>query len=261
VKQRLQRGDIYEMNLCQEFYGEGIEMDPIDVFRRVNAFAETPFSAFYRNEDHYLICASPERYLSVQQSEVISQPIKGTAKRHANEISDIAEKEKLQNDPKERSENVMIVDLVRNDLSRNARRASVRVPELFGVYTFKSVHQLISTVRAELPEGKTVFDVIRASFPMGSMTGAPKISAMKVIDEVEDFQRGLYSGSVGYIDPDGNADFNVVIRSLLYNRSTGYLSLPVGGAITIQANAEQEYEECLLKASAIRRLLSGDSYL
>lgn len=261
VRKRLQRGDIYEMNLCQEFYAENTVVDPVSVFRKVNAYAETPFSAFYRNDERFLLCASPERYLSVQGSEVLSQPIKGTAKRHPDQQMDKAEFERLKNDPKERSENVMIVDLVRNDLSRNATRGSVHVPELFGVYSFKSVHQLISTVRAELPSDKTVFDVTRSSFPMGSMTGAPKISAMKVIDEVEDFQRGLYSGSVGYVDPDGNADFNVVIRSLLYHRTTGYLSLPVGGAITIQANAEQEYDECLLKAEAIRNLLGGDSYL
>ena len=151
----------------------------------------------------------------------------------------------------------MIVDLVRNDLSRIAKRGSVKVDELCKVYTFKQVHQLISSVTAEIAEGIPPVEAIRASFPMGSMTGAPKISAMKIIEELEETQRGVYSGAVGYFSPDGDFDFNVVIRSILYNSDNKYLSFSVGGAITARSQPEKEYEECLLKAKAMREVLSN----
>jgi para-aminobenzoate synthetase component 1 len=210
-----------------------------------------PFSAFYKNESNFLMGASPERYIRKVGEYIYSQPIKGTIKRGQNKVEDEQLKQELRQDLKEQTENVMIVDLVRNDLSRTAAKGSVKVEELFGVYTFPQVHQLISTIKSTLSDKFSMFDVIDTTFPMGSMTGAPKISAMQLTENLEKSRRELYSGSVGYISPKGDFDFNVVIRSLLYNAESGYLSLTVGGAITKMAEAEKEYNECMLKAKAI----------
>ena len=210
-----------------------------------------PFASFYKQNQNVLMGASPERYLCKRGDKLYSQPIKGTYRRGKNPEEDKQLKTALRDDLKEQTENVMIVDLVRNDLSRTAAKSSVKVEELFGMYTFPQVHQLISTVSSTLKSDVHFTEAIRCSYPMGSMTGAPKISAMKLIDQYEKTKRELYSGSVGYIDPYGNFDFNVVIRSLLYDTQKQYLSLTVGGAITNQSDAEKEYEECLLKAKAI----------
>lgn len=252
----IQRGDIYEVNYCQEFYAETSVFHPFATYRKLHHLTRAPFSAFHRCADSYLLCASPERYLKREGSTVISQPIKGTIRRGKTTDEDKQLIEQLQNDPKERSENIMITDLVRNDLSRSAVPGSVVVDELCGIHSFETVHQMISTVRATLPEGVTFTQLIRDTFPMGSMTGAPKVSAMKLIDRYERSARGLYSGTVGYIDPHGNMDLNVVIRSLLYNASSGYLAARVGGAITAASLPENEYEECLLKADALFNALS-----
>lgn len=251
LKAEIQYGNIYEINYCQEFYKEQVEFNPYAGYLKLRSKSKTPFSAFYKNKKDYLLCASPERYLAKRGEELISQPIKGTAKRGSNEVEDEAIKTQLKNDLKEQTENVMIVDLVRNDLSRTAEKGSVEVEELFGVYTFPQVHQLISTVKSKLKKGLHFSDVIKNSFPMGSMTGAPKISAMKLCETHEKSRRGLYSGALGYISPEADFDFNVVIRSLVYNAQKQYLSLSVGGAITIMSDPEKEYEECLLKAKAI----------
>lgn len=250
-------GDIYEANYCQDFVAEEAQINPYITFESMMQRSPVPFAAFYRVQDSYLLCASPERFLKKTGSELISQPIKGTAKRGKNNAEDLEIKQALIADPKERSENVMIVDLVRNDLSHFAAKGSVRVKELFGCYTFPQVHQLISTVTATLKRGVDGIDALKKAFPMGSMTGAPKIRAMELIEGTEHFRRGIYSGSVGYITPDGDFDFNVVIRSILYNAQTGYVSCPVGGAITYKASPEKEYEESLLKANASINLLSG----
>ncbi len=252
----IQRGDIYEANFCQEFFSENRMIDPVQVFQDLNAISGPPFATFLRLEEHYLLSASPERYLKKTGSKLISQPIKGTARRSEDSEEDLKIAENLKKDPKERSENVMIVDLVRNDLSRIAKKGSVEVEELCRVYHFKQVHQLISTVSAELEENIPPVEALRVTFPMGSMTGAPKISAMKIIEELEDAKRGLYSGAVGYFTPNGDFDFNVVIRSILYNSEKEYVSFSVGGAITAQSIPEKEYEECLLKAKAMRQVLS-----
>jgi len=250
LKEELQFGNIYEINYCIEFWAKQ-NINPSLVFEKLNELSQAPFSAFYKLKDNYLLCASPERYLQKNGSKVISQPIKGTARRSVDTEEDRLLAQNLSLDEKERSENVMIVDLVRNDLSRTAQKNSVTVEELYGVYTFKNVHQLVSTVSSNLKPNFTFTDLLKTSFPMGSMTGAPKIKAMELIDQFENFNRSLYSGSVGYIDPDGNLDFNVVIRSLFYNQSKHYLSARVGSAITIHASAEKEYEECLVKASSL----------
>ena len=258
LKKHIQRGDIYEVNFCQEFYAEQAEVDPVSLYRALNEMSPAPFSAFYKEGGRFLLCASPERYLKKTGSRLYSQPIKGTAGRGKDRVEDEKLKTALLNDPKERSENVMIVDLVRNDLSRTAKRGSVKVEELFGVYTFPQVHQLISTISSEIREDIHFTEAIRHSFPMGSMTGAPKVRAMELIEEYEESRRGLFSGTVGYIDPEGNFDFNVVIRSILYSSERKYLSFMVGGAITMQAEAEKEYEECLLKAKAMMKVLGKE---
>lgn len=251
IKEHIQRGDIYEVNFCQEFYAENAEIDPLKTYQKLIDLAKAPFCAFYKTDQNYLLCSSPERYLKKIDKKVISQPIKGTIKRGSSAKEDDVLIKKLQNDPKEKSENIMIVDLVRNDLSRVSSKGSVQVEELLGVYTFNQVHQLISTITGAIEDNVPFTDAIKMTFPMGSMTGAPKISAMQIIERYESFKRGLYSGAVGYITPKGNFDFNVVIRSILYNSEKQYISIPVGSAITHYADPEQEYEECLVKAKAM----------
>lgn len=256
LQQHIQRGDIYEANFCQEFVGEAPHLDTTYLWKQLQIHSPAPFSALYRLNEHYLLCASPERFVRKVGERLESQPIKGTSRRGSSPREDEELKAALVDSIKERSENVMIVDLVRNDLSHHAQPGSVVVDELFGTYSFPTVHQLISTVSCRLRSESTGLEAVRDLFPMGSMTGAPKIRAMELIEETESFQRGLYSGTVGYIDPNGDFDFNVVIRSLLYNATTQQVSVPVGGAITALSNPEQEYEESLLKAQAIRSLLA-----
>jgi len=257
VKQMLfhiAKGDIYEANLCMEFFAENAVIDPIPTFQKLNEISLSPFAAFFKNNNHFALCASPERYIKKISDKIISQPIKGTAKRSADGTTDDLTKFALAENPKERSENIMITDLVRNDLSKTASKGSVEVEELCGVYSFKQVHHLISTIVSTTTHSPV--DVLKTTFPMGSMTGAPKIAAMKIIEKLEETKRGLYSGAIGYFTPEGDFDFNVVIRSILYNQSTSYLSFSVGSAITSLSNPEQEYEECLLKAKAMRNVLT-----
>ncbi|MFD0860875.1 anthranilate synthase component I family protein [Sungkyunkwania multivorans] len=253
----IQRGDIYEANFCQEFYAENTTIDPLKTYQHLNDISHPPFATFLKLEENYLLSASPERYLKKEGNRIISQPIKGTSKRSKIAMHDYFLKHRLANDPKERSENVMIVDLVRNDLSKTAIKGSVKVEELCRVYTFEQVHQMISTVVSEVDESTSPVDVIATTFPMGSMTGAPKVSAMRIIEDLEETKRGLYSGSVGYFTPKGDFDFNVVIRSILYNEGVKYVSYSVGGAITAKSIPEREYEECLIKAKAMREVLEG----
>jgi len=251
----IHRGDIYEANFCMEFYSEEATINPVEIYQKLSAISEAPFAVYFKNKDQFLLSASPERYLKKEGIKVISQPIKGTSKRNSNAELDEQSKIELENNPKERAENVMIVDLVRNDLSRTATKGSVNVEELCKVYTFKQVHQLVSTVVSEVENTISPLEIIKTTFPMGSMTGAPKISAMKIIEELEETKRGLYSGAVGYFSPEGDFDFNVVIRSILYNAKNQYLSFSVGSAITAESTAFGEYEECLLKAKAMFEVL------
>lgn len=256
VLEHIYRGDIYEANFCQEFYSVNESLNPVLAYHDLNAISKPPFATFFKLEDKYLLSASPERYIKKEGEKIISQPIKGTAKRSNDKKEDQEIAQKLKNDPKERSENIMIVDLVRNDLSRTAKKGTVRVEELCEIYSFKQVHQMISTIVSEIQEDIHPVDVIRDTFPMGSMTGAPKISAMKIIEELEETKRGLYSGTVGYFTPEGDFDFNVVIRSILYNETKKYVSFSVGSAITSKSTPENEYEECLLKAKAMKWVLT-----
>jgi para-aminobenzoate synthetase component 1 len=255
VREDILNGEVYELNLCQEFYAEGVALDPVAAFWQLNETSPAPYAGFVRHHDHYLLCASPEQFIAKNQAVITSQPIKGTRRRGATPADDEQQRLALLYDEKERAENLMIVDLVRNDLARVARTGTVRVPELFGTYAFKQVWQLISTVRAELRAEVGLADILRATFPMGSMTGAPKIRAMQLIEHYENTRRGLYSGSLGYVLPSGDFAFNVVIRSLQYRADTGYLSLQVGSAITYDSVPEHEYEECLLKAQGVLQAL------
>lgn len=255
MKEYIQQGDIYEANFCLEFYAEQAQIHPLQTYQQLNHISQAPFSVFYKNKNQYLLCASPERYLKKTCTRVISQPIKGTAKRSADLALDDQIKQALSTDAKERAENIMIADLVRNDLSKTAIPNSVVVEELCGIYSFKQVHQMITTIASEVAENCPPVDLLKTTFPMGSMTGAPKLSAMQIIEELEETKRGLYSGAVGYFTPTGDFDFNVVIRSILYNEAQNYVSFSVGSAITSLAEAEQEYEECLLKAKAMRAVL------
>ncbi|MCR9173705.1 MAG: anthranilate synthase component I family protein [bacterium] len=252
LHEEIQYGNIYEVNFCQEFYDDNFKLEhPEAAYFRLNTITEAPFSAYVNFDEFRILCGSPERFLKKKASTLISQPIKGTRKRSNDPSEDDALKQDLLNDPKERAENVMIVDLVRNDLSRVAQKSSVNVDELFGVYSFNTVHQLISTVSCQVREDVNFTDILKATFPMGSMTGAPKRSAINLIEKHENFRRGWYSGSIGYIAPNGDFDLNVVIRSLIYNQKKNYLSCSVGGAITIQSDPEAEYEECNTKVKTI----------
>ncbi|MBD3725135.1 MAG: anthranilate synthase component I family protein, partial [Flavobacteriaceae bacterium] len=254
----IHRGDIYEANFCMEFYADEALINPLEVYQKLNAISEPPFAVYFKNNKHFLLSASPERYLRKEENKIISQPIKGTARRSFDLEQDEQLKRELEQNEKERSENIMIVDLVRNDLSHTASKGSVEVEELCKVYTFKQVHQMISTIASNVENSISPIEVIRSTFPMGSMTGAPKISAMKIIEELEETKRGLYSGAVGYFTPNDDFDFNVVIRSILYNAENKYLSFSVGSAITSKSIPENEYEECLVKAKAMFEVLESN---
>ena len=255
LQKHIARGDIYEVNFCMELFADDVEISPISLFQQLNASSKSPFAAFLQANNKFLLSSSPERFLKRVGDRLISQPIKGTAKRHQNQEDDLKAAKQLISNEKERAENTMIVDLVRNDMARVAKKGSVQVEELCKVYPFTHVHQMISTVSANLRPEIDVIDAIRACFPMGSMTGAPKLRAMQLIDQYETTKRGLYSGAVGYIDPNGDFDFNVVIRSLQYRSDTKYLSVQVGSALTAASEPVSEYDECMLKAKGIMKVL------
>lgn len=261
IQHHIKVGDIYELNFCQEFYAEQVNIDPFQTYLTLNRESSMPFSVFYKLYDKYLLCASPERFLKKENNQLISQPIKGTIKRIGDTLLDELQKNELYQNPKERAENIMIVDLVRNDLSKSAVAGTVKVNELCSIYSFPHLHQMISTVTANIKKNIHVVDCIKNAFPMGSMTGAPKVKAMELIEKYEKTKRGLFSGAVGYITPKMDFDFNVVIRSILYNSISQYLSYQVGSAITANSSPENEYEECLLKAEAIELGIRALGYL
>lgn len=254
----IQDGECYEINFCQEFFAENTTLDPAAVYRQLTRLSPNPFSCYYKEKNAHLLCASPERWLKKAGNELLSQPIKGTLKRDLNNLdADKQLRDQLSNSLKDKSENVMVVDLVRNDLSQVCKAGSVKVSELFGIYSFPQVHQMISTITGELLPGKGMKEIIHSGFPMGSMTGAPKKRVMELIRQYEPIERGIFSGAVGYIKPNQDFDFNVVIRSILYNDANKYLSYLVGSGITIYSDPEQEYQECLLKAKAIEGVLGN----
>lgn len=254
LKDHIDEGDCYEINFCNEAFCQNVIIDPLHCFEKLNTASGAPFAAYYKLGILHLMCASPERFLQKEKQRIIAQPIKGTAKRSTEEAEDIRLKNELKSSKKERAENVMIVDLMRNDLARFCELGSVVVEELFGLYTFPHVHQMISTISGLLKTDLSIFDAVLLSFPAGSMTGAPKIMVMQLIEQYERARRGLFSGNVGYISPDGNFDFNVVIRSLFYDDQSKYLSYQTGGAITSGSDPAAEWEETLLKASALENI-------
>ena len=261
LKEHIAYGDIYEVNFCQEFYADSVQVAPLPIYEQLNEISRAPFASFFRHGPQYLISASPERFMKKMGNTLISQPIKGTSRRGATATLDSVYKEQLAQSEKERSENVMIVDIVRNDLAKSAVKGSVEVSDLFGIYSFEQVHQMISTVTCECRDDIHPIEALKAAFPMGSMTGAPKIRAMELIEQYESVKRGLYSGAVGYVTPEGDFDFNVVIRSIIYNANEAYLSFIVGSAITDMAQPEAEYEECMVKAGAMLDVLKINEVL
>ncbi|WP_286746968.1 anthranilate synthase component I family protein [Roseivirga sp. UBA1976] len=258
LRQHIEEGDCYEINFCQEFHGTVQNWNPVDTYLRLNTISPKPFSCLQKFNHQFIVCASPERFLKKEGTKIISQPIKGTRPRSANTTEDQLLKEQLRTSEKEIAENMMIVDLVRNDLARTSKPGTVKVEELFGLYSFEQVHQMISTVVAELRSDVDSIDAIKHAFPMGSMTGAPKVKVMQLIEQYENTKRGAFSGAAGYIEPNGDFDFNVLIRSLFVNAQSGVYSFQVGSAITYDADSASEYEECLLKASALHRILKGE---
>ncbi len=257
IKRNIAKGDIYEATFCQEFFSENCSINPVQAFTKLNQISPTPFAAFFKHKENYIISASPERFLRKQGNKLISQPIKGTIERGETPEEDEEMRHQLKNSIKEQSENVMIVDLVRNDLTKSASEGTVEVEELYGIYSFKQVHQMISTVVCKANKNIKHIRILKNTFPPGSMTGAPKIRAMQLTEQYEQTKRGVYSGSIGYFSPAGDFDFSVVIRTILYNADKKYLSYQTGSAITFDSDPKKEYEECLLKAEAIREVLGG----
>ncbi len=256
--QHIKRGDCYEINFCQQFVADNAFINVVKTYQKLSAVSPAPFGSLYKLNNNYCLCASPERFLQKKGNQLISQPIKGTSRREADAVKDEANKNYLIESTKEKSENVMVVDLVRNDMSMICQKGSVHVKELFGIYSFPQVHQMISTIQGTLPADKTFTNAIEACFPMGSMTGAPKKRVMELIEKYEEVDRGLFSGSIGYITPTADFDFNVVIRSIFYNETKKQLSFFAGSGITFYSNAAQEYEECMLKAAAIVSILTDN---
>lgn len=256
LKHHIQQGDIYEINYCITFEAHNVTIDPIQVFEKLHKISQAPYAALAKFDKQFIISSSPELFLSKKGNRLFTKPIKGTAKRSLNIAEDEDIKKSLRNSLKEQTENVMIVDVARNDLSRIAKKGTVKVEKLFDIESYQQVHQMVSTVSCELKDHTSFEEIIRASFPMASMTGAPKIRAMQLIDEYELYNRGPYSGTLGVIDENGDFELSVLIRSIFYDEEKRYLSFSVGSAITAMCNPEEEYEECLLKAKAMREVLT-----
>lgn len=257
LMQHIHRGDIYEINYCIAFTAHAPDLNTHTIWNRLQCISPMPFSAFIDHPDFSIISASPERFVKKTGNLVTIQPMKGTIRRGETAEEDALLYQTLQQDAKEKSENVMIVDLTRNDLSHISARGQVKVKELFGVYTYPHVHQMISTVECTLKKEMSPTEIWKEIFPMGSMTGAPKKRAMELIDQHENFKRGPYSGMLGYVNPDDDFDFNVLIRTIFYDKKTGNLMVAVGSAITSQSVPEKEYEECFVKLQPLLKALNA----
>ena len=253
IRRQIKKGNFYELNYCIEWNGSQKITNPVALWQAMAEKSGAPFSAFIKNKEFYTLCNSPERFLRISGNQMLSQPIKGTAPRSSDAQLDLQNLEAMKNSPKDRAEHMMIVDLVRNDLAQCSEPLSVKVTELCQAYSFQTVHQLISTIRAHKGDKQSLASILKACFPMGSMTGAPKGMVCQWIDRLEKKKRGVYSGSLGYIDQEGNLDLNVIIRTLLYDDLKHELSLSTGGAITWDSDPHTEWEECQNKAKAILR--------
>lgn len=258
ILQHIVEGDCYEMNFCSGQHATTVvEICPVSVFYKLNKINKAPFAACIQIKDIAVMAASPERFLHKQADTLTAQPIKGTIKRDkTTAYLDALQKASLAGNSKEQAENVMIVDLMRNDMAKISEIGSVNVPELFGIYTFEFVHHMISTISSQLKQNTGFKEIIHASFPMGSMTGTPKYIVMQLIEAYEEAKRGVFAGAIGYISPDEDFDLNVVIRSLIYNTRRHTLSYYTGGAITIDSDPQKEYEEMLLKASGLAQIFN-----
>jgi para-aminobenzoate synthetase component 1 len=254
----IQRGDIYEINYCIEFFAENCVVNPCRIFERLKNLTEAPYAQLVRSGNTWIICASPERFIKREGAKLITQPMKGTSRRSTDSQEDKILREKLASSKKEQTENVMAVDVARNDLSLISTRGSVKTDELFGVHTFRNVHQMVSTVSCELRKPVSFEKILDAVFPPASMTGAPKLKALELIARYEDSPRGIYSGCMGELDESGNFDFCVVIRTILYDEEKKKLSFHVGSAITAASNPEEEWNECLLKAKSLLEAIGLD---
>ncbi len=252
----IQRGDIYEVNFCTERTAKAEYFDPYCAFARLLEHSDARFAAFHRLGDRFALCASPERFLAFDRELVTAQPMKGTRPRSNDPIEDLRLANELAADRKERSENIMALDVMRHDLSKIAASGTVKVKELCAVQQHRNVHQMISTVTAAMRPEVTPIDVVHACFPMASMTGAPKFRAMQLIDDAESARRGLFSGSLGFFAPDGSADLNVVIRTIFHDATAGECSLFTGSALTAQCDPQKEWEECELKARSVINALT-----
>lgn len=248
IKAFIEQGDTYEVNFTHPLKGH-FKGDSLDLFAAMRKRGPVPFGAWVSLGETQVCCASPERFLQKQADRLVSQPIKGTSPRSDDPYEDAQLVQRILRHEKNRAENVMIVDLVRHDLSQVCEPGSVHVPELLHVQSFATVHQLVSTVAGVLRPEVDAVQAIKACFPMGSMTGAPKIRTMQIIEQLELYRRGIYSGAIGYMKPDGDFDFNVVIRTAIIRGEELYY--PVGGAITSDSDAREEWEECLVKARAL----------
>lgn len=254
VQEHLRAGNSYEVNLTyrQQYRSE---RDPVEIYTRLRSDNPAPYSGVLRHGDTWLLSASPERFATIDRNRrVETRPIKGTTARGATPAADAAQRELLATDPKFRAENLMITDLLRNDLAMVCEAGSVEVPSLMAVESYASVHQLVTTVTGQLKPGVGTVEALRAMFPAGSMTGAPKLRTMQIIDEIELSARGIYAGAFGWISGDGRADLGVVIRSL-YRSGDGPWWLGTGGGITVRSEVEEEYAETLWKAARLRAAL------
>jgi len=256
IKEKITAGDFYELNYSYPMVGS-FEGDPFELYNGMKKVNPVPFAAFVYTQQFSVCCSSPERFLKKTGLKILSEPIKGTSRRSDIPEIDLQYKQELLNE-KNRAENVMIVDLVRHDMSTVSKVGSVRVSKLFDLQTFDTVHQLISSVESVVEEDVHVVDIIKNCFPMGSMTGAPKIEVMKFIEQIECYRRGMYSGAIGYITPDGDFDFNVVIRSAIVHNNK--LVYPVGGAITSDSVPAAEWEETQVKAKSITDIIKNRSF-
>ncbi len=259
IQNKIQEGDFYELNFCIELIAENIELSPIETFQIINSTTKAPMSALVKYRDKYILSFSPERFMAKRGNVLIAQPIKGTARRNLlNADLDDDLKTQLENSEKERAENSMIVDLMRHDLTFYAIPGTVLVREYCKVYSFQTVHQMISTVSAELQDENEAIKALFKALPAASMTGAPKKIVVETILELENFSRGIYAGHIGYIDNQGDFDFNVVIRTLEFDSLAKKASIHVGSAITLLSNPKDEYDECLLKAQGILKFFKED---
>ncbi len=251
IKSHLLRGDYYETNYCTQLKAPASELNPYAHWLKLYASNPAPHAAYVQFHEHHLLCLSPERFVQRKGDVLQSQPIKGTIKKGATTEEDLLLQTQLKNSVKDCTENTMIVDLVRNDLSRLAIKGSVRVTELAKVYTFPKLHHLISTVECQINKDTPFTPIMKALFPMGSMTGVPKKNAVASMHQLEENPRGWYSGTLGMIQPNGDFDLNVIIRSIYYNHQNQEAFIGIGGAITLHSQFKAEYQECWLKAQSL----------